>query len=249
MSNINSPSFISTSNLNKGILLANMFTPEELFKNEKLKKLLWKDFDSLVYTIKKEREELEKTNSKTLKQLRDEYINELVKTFEEKMEQLDFDSKTFAWEAKTELSKLKAKIEWVVDKDSLEWKKRAVIELMFTEEWDLGSDFNDEPFYVEDGELKTWFEPVSWLLKLLLPIWFFMWNSEVIDWLENPEKVRDNLNQAYRWVRDLIEKSEWDMKKYVWILYDIVNNPENIIKYKDELWNQPWYNDYLDRVN
>ncbi len=226
-----SPSFSNNipirTSINNSSILLNSLGNEEL---EDLKNSLWDNFDieSLQDLLKKEVEELEKTSSRELKESRVLYIKELIKNLIQK-------------ETKEELNNFKYKIERIVDTNSLEWKMRATIELIFSEEWIFDSWFEDKPFYIEENELKIWVDTAPW--KIII------WHPEIIKWLDNPENVKEELNKIYAEVKTLIQKSNGDMKKYIWILFDIIKNPENITKYKNELWEQPWYNDYLNKVS
>jgi hypothetical protein len=108
--------------------------------------------------------------------------------------------------------------------------------LIFSAKWIFDEEYKDKPFYIEDWNLIAALDTYPWD--------YIIWHTKMIrdfSWDVN------QMNYLYNEVRNILNNSNWDLTKYVWIIVDFLLHPENIVKYKKELWNQPWYNSYLKK--
>lgn len=196
-----------------------------------------KESQNIVNLINIEVDQLSKTKDKLLQNERIKYLDFITDKFlQDKKSIKDI---TVLW-----LSDLKEKIDKIVDKNSLEWKMRAVIELVFANNYKI-EDWNElTPFYNDD-----------WVIKIALWIDLMSSNSPrdkkvlSLDSNQNPEQIKDELNRLYNDVKVLRDKSTPNIRNYMWMLFDIAYNPENIKKYQKELSSQPWYNDFIKKVD
>ena len=196
---------------------------DEYLKLKKEFKDVFEESDIQEY-LEAEVAALKKTNSPSLKENRSKYIRHLIWNLKEFLTSMRENKEL----AKVELDNFKIKVDAIVDL-SLEGKMKASVErLIVVQNNAVERSHRGKPFYVDE----------KWKLRVAIAGDF---NLEPIKDLENPEEVANTLNKNYMYVKNLIEESVWDVKEQVWMLYDIVANPEKLPIYELELKNQPWY--------
>jgi len=192
--------------------------------------------------IDKEIEELKNTRSPKTKKARLEYLKELISKIDDLETKIKYEKDIDTSISKLKIKELKDRISNIVDKDSIKWKQKAIIEMIFNEWWSFEEWYKKNPFYAENWVIIAWVDTTE--------VWPVIGHPDILKAPENIKETTKSLNKMYNEIREIHDTSsdKLDTRKYVWIIYDILENPKLLSKYESEYANKDWFQKLKDKT-
>ena len=177
------------------------------------------------------------TNSYQLKLNRLDYIKFLTEWLEEKFKSYVKNKENITHNTVSDYEDFKEKIISWIDKQTLEWKMKAAVELIITESWEFEEWYEKNPFYVDENSIRVKLHNIPNYKKGDSNfIAFDFWHDfTVLENIDSPTEIARQLNSNFNDVVNILAQSTGAIKKFPWLIYEIVSEPKNIYKYSWEL--------------